>query len=582
MTKEDLQKIIATLDLSEVQDSDNLRRAAFTNKDLLKRLQEKYPGVWSSCKELVYWSLHYKEPDFIDKQFCPCGNRTNFHMDFFRYREYCSAKCTRNFTKDKAEATNLKKYGCKHALQNKDILKKKNEAFKLKYGSSTPMEVEAFKNKAKATNLERYGHEDPGKAHREKIQKTFEEKYGVSAPSQIKTAQDKSKATNLERYGSETYLSSETAKRRIAETNLKKYGSENAARAHVMHKEDQNREFITERFVSKNRLDYEGLKNYFNIKDTAATNLLGKLGINYPFKEKRGLTQKEIFDFLHKHIDLKFNSRLEIYPKELDIYIPSKKIAIEYDGIMYHSFGFSKLSKFDNAEMECSERNKHLEKTELCEEHGIKLFHIFENEWINETKRKIWESMLLNSIGDSERIFARKTEVKEVFIKEKTKFLEENHIQGACSSSVNLGLYYEDELVSIMTFGKSRFDKNHEWELLRFCNKTGVSVVGGAGKLLKAFRKEYKPKSIISYANRRWSQGNLYRKLGFTQIGKTKPNYFYFNNEYELKNRMSFQKHKLSKILNHYDPSLSETENMYHNGYRKIYDCGNLVFELLS
>jgi len=130
-----------------------------------------------------------------------------------------------------------------------------------------------------------------------------------------------------------------------------------------------------------------------------------------------------------------------------------------------------------------------------------------------------------------------------------------------------------------MTFGKPRFNKSVQYELLRFCTELNLTVVGAAGKLLRYFERNYHPESIISYANRRWSNGNLYEKLGFNFIQKTEPNYFYFKHEYgKLLSRVQFQKHKLSEKLENFNPELSETDNMFNNGYRKIYDSGNLKF----
>ena len=130
-----------------------------------------------------------------------------------------------------------------------------------------------------------------------------------------------------------------------------------------------------------------------------------------------------------------------------------------------------------------------------------------------------------------------------------------------------------------MTFGKSRFSKNAEWELLRFCNKLGYHIPGGAGKLLKQFERAYSPKSLISYADRRWSRGKLYEALGFKLDHLSPPNYWYWKNIENLQSRIKFQKHKLKNLLEKFDESKSEVENMKDNGYHRIYDCGNLVFE---
>ena len=156
-------------------------------------------------------------------------------------------------------------------------------------------------------------------------------------------------------------------------------------------------------------------------------------------------------------------------------------------------------------------------------------------------------------------------------------------MQGACNSKINLGLFYNDELLEVMTFGKSRFNKHYEYELLRLCAKKYYSIIGGASKLFKYFKQTYKPNSIISYANRRFSNGSIYETLGFKFINKTKPNYFYVHSSSFVKvSRISAQKHKLKIFLKKYDANLSERENMSNNGYLQIFDCGNLVYEFIA
>lgn len=286
----------------------------------------------------------------------------------------------------------------------------------------------------------------------------------------------------------------------------------------------------------------------------------------------RSKIQYDIFDYLKRKIDCKFNDRQLIKPKELDILC--NNFAIEYDSLMFHSFGLSDLNMFNNV---IENKSCHVQKTELCEEKGVQLFRIFSNEWLDNNKQNIWKSVINSKIGNTNRIYARKCVIKELSSNESNLFLNENHLQGSCNSKINLGLFHENELVSLMTFGKSRYDKNIEYELIRFCSKLNTTVVGAGSKLLKYFERTYKPKSIISYANRRWSQGNLYETLGFEFIKNTPPNYFYFkgSDSSELLSRVQFQKHKLQNKLEVFDQNLTESENMYNNGYRKIYDCGN-------
>ena len=171
---------------------------------------------------------------------------------------------------------------------------------------------------------------------------------------------------------------------------------------------------------------------------------------------------------------------------------------------------------------------------------------------------------------NQEKIYARKCIVKEITVKEKNEFLNKTHIQGEDRANIKLGLFHQNELIACMTFCKSRFNKKFEWELSRF--SSSKHVIGGAGKLLKYFERVYKPKSLITYADRRYSQGNLYFKLGFTFDHFSLPNYFYTKNQIKL-SRIQCQKHKLKDILKDFNKNLSESENMSLNGYNKIYDC---------
>lgn len=174
-------------------------------------------------------------------------------------------------------------------------------------------------------------------------------------------------------------------------------------------------------------------------------------------------------------------------------------------------------------------------------------------------------------------IYARNCEVREVSSKESSAFQEANHLQGSVKAKVHLGLYAKGQLVSLMTFGKCRFDKKHEWEMLRFCSKLGCHIPGAAGKLLKHFEQTCHPKSLVTYADRRWSQGKLYRALGFKFDHVSVPNYWYVKGMAVL-SRQNCQKHKLKAKLNVFDEDKSELQNMLDNGYFRIYDCGNYVF----
>jgi hypothetical protein len=253
--------------------------------------------------------------------------------------------------------------------------------------------------------------------------------------------------------------------------------------------------------------------------------------------------------------------------KEIDIFLPDLKLGFEFNGIYWHN----ELYK---------DKNYHLHKTEFFEKCGIKLIHIYQDDWNN--KKEIIKSRILNLLGKSTRLYARKCEVRE--IKDNIiiqSFLYENHLQGYVNSKIKIGLYYNDQLVSLMTFGNLRKAMGQRscldtYEMLRFCNKLNYNVVGGASRLFAFFIKRYYPKEVISYADRSWSDGNLYEKLNFDFIEYTRPNYYYVIDGVR-KHRFNFRKDKL--IKDGFNPTKTEHEIMLDRKIYRIYDSGHLKYK---
>ena len=278
--------------------------------------------------------------------------------------------------------------------------------------------------------------------------------------------------------------------------------------------------------------------------------------------------EKEVYDFLISlGIECEQSNRSILGGKEIDIFMPKYNIGIECDGLRWHNELYR-------------DKDYHLSKTNECKEYGIRLIHIFEDEWAKNSE--IWKSMFRNMFGLIEsKIYARKCEVREVPPKDCRKFLDNNHIQGYSNSKINYGLYYNNELVSLMTFGFPRINmggkrKDGCYELVRFCNKLNTNVIGGASKLFKHFIEMNNPTEIVSYSDKRWSLGNLYQVLGFKHTHDSKPNYFYVYNMDRL-NRFRFRK---SLLVNEgFDANKSEHDIMLDRGIYRIYDCGTMVWK---
>ena len=269
------------------------------------------------------------------------------------------------------------------------------------------------------------------------------------------------------------------------------------------------------------------------------------------------------------------NSQKLIYPLELDIYLPDFHLAIEYCGLYYHSELNGR-----------KDRNYHLNKYKKCKDKNVHLIQIFEDEWLN--KKSICKSRLKSFFNLNEKIYARKTECKTVDKIIANGFMHENHLQGPHKTNIAYGLYYNDELISVMTFchpcvakGGNSHSKNMEID--RFCSKLGVSIIGGASKLFKRYLTDNDPECVISYCDIRWGNGSVYSNMGMTLEHQSKPNYWYlkksegFSKRYH---RYSYRKQQLLKEYNH--PEMTENQLAVHLGMDRIYDCGNLKFTYIK
>lgn len=254
--------------------------------------------------------------------------------------------------------------------------------------------------------------------------------------------------------------------------------------------------------------------------------------------------------------------------REIDIYVPSKRIAIEYDGLYWHSDAVK------------TDKYYHLNKTDGCASKGIRLIHVFEDEFVN--RKSVVKGKLKHILGcadKSVRIMARKCMVEAVSKIDAECFLEKYHIQGFVSSSVYTGAFFNGELVGVMSFKK---EKNEGfWELTRFATSDKYICNGVGGKLFKWFVRNYNPSEVKSFADRRWSchtYGNLYTKLGFSLVKTLLPDYRYIiGNNFERFHKFGFRKHVLHKKYG-LPLTMTESEMAKTINAHKIYDCGLLKY----
>jgi len=246
---------------------------------------------------------------------------------------------------------------------------------------------------------------------------------------------------------------------------------------------------------------------------------------------------------------------------ELDIYVPDAKFAVEYHGLYWHSYGRMEST---------SEKYKNQRKADFACTQGLNLIQVYDYEWCN--KRSIVESMIMHRLGRSRKISARNCSILEVDDKTASEFFKNNHIQGKKPADVYYGLFLNDKLMSCISLDKG-------WEISRFATLLNHVVVGGLSRLLKYFVKRQDPKYIFTYTDRRFSaNAGSYQAAGFMLVSKTKPNYRYMRGNKNF-NRQSFQKHKLKKLLENFDPELTEAQNMFNNGYRRYWDAGHFKLE---
>ena len=433
----------------------------------------------------------------------------------------------------------LKSVNSKTDEEWKEIAKKQQNTMIEKYGYKSPMDKPNFQEKSKQTKLEKYG--DIYYSNEEKRGQTNLEKYGSISPFGNKKIQEKAKKTVQEKYNVDYYMQSKDFKIKAQKTCIKRYGSRNPAIS------EEIKEKIVQTNLEKYGIPYYCLSNDCINKTVTISKVNRKIS--------QLLRENKIDNELEFHIDT----------SNYDIHILNTNILLEINPTPYHNITWHPFNKIKSEDY-------HYNKTKLAKENGYRCIHIWD--WDNLDK-------IINILKPKKILYARKLKVKEIAKQEANEFLDKYHLQERCfGNKVNLALVNKDNIIiELMTFGKPRYNKNYEWELLRLCTKSEYKVVGGTEKLFKYFVIKYKPESILSYCDNSKFNGDVYERLGMERYEDPSPNKHWYNIKEKIHITDNLLRQRgfdqlLGKQYGIFGKGTSNEELMLQHGFVEIYDCG--------
>lgn len=523
----------------------------------------------TACGGRRFWHIQHQTKDVPTCANDQCQEEVKWYKGH-GYGQYCSVKCAKTDSKSKERTR----------INNRE-----------KYGVDNPIQLEGTQQKIRATNLERYGTENPLANHviREKAKQTVRKRFGVDNVFQSEQVKKKSRQTLRERYGVDNIVHHQPTRNEIKDTNRQRYGAENPFGSkeiqEKIRKTNQERygthiasqQHIPETTLQRLR-DKEWLLDQHHTQEKTYTKIAQELQVSpllvsrYAYrhgidtKQLKSSAERAVAEFVKTRYpgELTLNARGVIPPYEVDIYIPETELGIEYCGLYWHGERYRPDTHY------------HLTKFNLCREKGIRLIHVWENEWM--TKKDIVKSRLSDLVGQGKRIDARKCRIVRVGDKTQRIFLNTNHMQGYVPATLAIGLAHGKHLLSIMTFAH-RGSQKAEWKILRVCSRKGVRVINGTAKLFEDFQRRNPGASVVVHCDLRWETGQAYERLGFKLSRTSPPTPWYFNDQEHVYPSTKFQKHKLQGTLPSFNPSISTYQNMLANGYDRIWDCGNATYQ---
>lgn len=465
--------------------------------------------------------------------------------------------------KDKSKQTMKEHYGVEHALQSKELRDKAVKTIQERYGVPNAMQSQEVRDKGIQTNLERYGVENPFQSEevKAKIKETSLAKYGTEYPNQSEEVKNKIVESSREHWGTDNPMQSEEVKKILEESILRKYGARSVYQLEEVR--EKSRKTMLERYGVEHALLSEKLM------DKLRNTNLEKYGVPYACMrdEARAYTNDSSYnrgfaEFLESR-GISYEREFHISYYSYDFKVGN--VLVEIDPMPFHNALWSPFNKDKGVDPDY-----HQKKSQTAFGSGYSCIHIFD--WDDKDK-------VIELLKKREKVYARDTKVFGLESKECNEYLKEYHLQGTClGQSIRLALRDSyGEIVSVMTFGKPRYNKNYQWELLRLCSHK--YVIGGAEKLFKYFIENYNPESIISYCDRAKFSGKVYKSLGFKLLSTSKPSKHWYSPD-----KSERMQHITDNFLRQrgYDQifgasfgkGTSNEELIINRGYVLIYDCG--------
>ncbi len=442
--------------------------------------------------------------------------------------------------------TCLEKYGVPNYTMSK--------AFSNHIKTRDPEEVAKSAEKRKKTNLEKYGVEhalqDP--SIKARAEKTCIERYGVRNFALSPELEVRTKATNNARYGVDHPMKLDVFKENYRTTCIEKYGVDNYSRSEQFKSSQkgfcvsrvENEEFkqlfydaeASRKFLESKEWTIHDLHVYFDVTLSTIEGWIARNDLKDLIRVGRSHYEVDIKNMFPEFV---CNTRAVLSNGlELDFYSPEHHLALEFNGTYWHST------------MVDIPKTYHLDKSKVAENQGIRLIHIYEYEWNDERIRPIIISMIRLALGYVDRkIYARQCTIREISNKDAKLFNEKNHIQGHRNAEVTYGLFYKEELVQLMSFSRTRYNRNlkttDDWEIIRGCPGSNNIVVGGVSKLFKYFVAHHNPSSVFSYCDYNKFDGRSYEALGMSFEGMTGPDKTWvFGNKGIKRNPSRYQEYK--------------------------------------